>query len=77
MSTKQHGHVHPWIAPYHAIPYPITTTLGLAVRFDDVSFHYPEQRPEAGLKHVSFEIPPGTTTALVGSTGQSGRAAAS
>lgn len=42
---------------------------GLAVRFDDVSFNYPEQRPEAGLKHVGFEIPPGTTTALVGSTG--------
>lgn len=44
-------------------------TSGLAVRFDDVSFHYPEQRPEAGLKHVGFEIRPGTTTALVGSTG--------
>jgi ABC-type multidrug transport system fused ATPase/permease subunit len=45
-------------------------STGLAVRFDDVSFNYPEQRPEGGLKHVAFEIRPGTTTALVGSTGQ-------
>lgn len=40
------------------------------MRFDAVSFHYPEQNPLSGLKKVDFEIRPGTTTALVGSTGQ-------
>ena len=37
------------------------------VRFDDVSFEYEEGVPV--LKHVSFDAPAGTTTALVGSSG--------
>jgi len=44
----------------------VPTVVG-HVRFDDVSFEY-----EAGvpvLKHVSFDAPAGTTTALVGSSG--------
>ncbi|MGE5208798.1 MAG: ABC transporter ATP-binding protein, partial [Alphaproteobacteria bacterium] len=37
------------------------------IRYEDVSFSYAEGLP--ALRHVSFEAPPGTTTALVGATG--------
>jgi subfamily B ATP-binding cassette protein MsbA len=37
------------------------------VQFDDVSFEYEENVPV--LKHISFDAPAGTTTALVGSSG--------
>ena len=42
---------------------------GLQIRFEDIHFHYPEQPVEKGLKGVSFIVEPGTTTAIVGSTG--------
>ncbi|CAE7656930.1 ABCB6, partial [Symbiodinium microadriaticum] len=34
-----------------------------------VSFRYPSQSPDKGLCHVSFFVAPGTTTAIVGSSG--------
>ena len=37
------------------------------VRFEDVSFHYPNGT--AALEHLSFTAAPGTTVALVGATG--------
>jgi ATP-binding cassette subfamily B protein len=37
------------------------------IRYEDVSFGYAEGLP--ALRHVSFDAPPGTTTALVGATG--------
>ncbi len=37
------------------------------IRYEDVSFSYAEGLP--ALRHVSFDAPPGTTTALVGATG--------
>ncbi len=40
---------------------------GGAVSFKDVSFHYAENRKI--LKGISFEVPAGTTTAIVGSSG--------
>jgi len=40
---------------------------GGAVRFDDVSFRYDPGRPI--LEHVSFEVPPGKTVAIVGPSG--------
>lgn len=43
----------------------------IAVEFDNVSFHYPTQSPSKGLKGVSFKMRRGTTTAIVGSTGES------
>ncbi len=37
------------------------------IRYDNVCFSYAEGLP--ALRHVSFDAPPGTTTALVGATG--------
>jgi len=38
-----------------------------SVRFQEVSFHYQEERPI--LRHISFEIPIGQTVAIVGHSG--------
>ena len=43
------------------------TVSGGSVRFSDVQFHYNENR--AILKGISFEVPAGTTTAIVGASG--------
>jgi len=40
---------------------------GATIEFRDVCFNYPEQT--AGLRNISFTVPAGTTTALVGTTG--------
>jgi len=45
---------------------PLTVEEG-AVRFEDVSFHYDPDRPI--LHAISFEVPAGTTLALVGPSG--------
>lgn len=42
---------------------------GVGIEFRNVTFNYPSQPKEKGLKGVSFTVAPGTTTALVGSTG--------
>ncbi|KAI9912177.1 hypothetical protein PsorP6_009274 [Peronosclerospora sorghi] len=42
---------------------------GIEVMFRHVSFHYPSQPATSGVKDLSFTIPRGTTTALVGETG--------
>lgn len=42
---------------------------GIDVAFKNVFFHYPSQGVDSGVKDLSFEIPRGTTTALVGETG--------
>ncbi len=42
----------------------------IAVEFKNVYFHYPTQPPSKGLKGVSFKMRRGTTTAIVGSTGE-------
>jgi len=44
-------------------------SAGLGIEFRNVHFNYPEQPVQKGLKGVSFTILPGTTTAVVGSTG--------
>jgi len=46
-----------------------TGTGGVSVEFRGISFHYPEQPPEKGLKDVNVLVRPGTTTAVVGHTG--------
>ncbi len=42
---------------------------GSAVRFDDVTFHYPSRPKQAALSHFSLEVAAGTTVALVGPSG--------
>ena len=42
---------------------------GVKVEFSNITFHYPEQPPEKGLKGVNFVVQAGTTTAIVGHTG--------
>ncbi|MCF6197611.1 MAG: ABC transporter ATP-binding protein/permease, partial [Emcibacter sp.] len=46
---------------------PELTIKGGAVIFENVSFHYAPDRPI--LKDISFEVPAGTTTAIVGASG--------
>mmetsp|Transcript_22862 Transcript_22862/g.45730 ORF Transcript_22862/g.45730 Transcript_22862/m.45730 type:complete len:844 (+) Transcript_22862:75-2606(+) len=41
----------------------------IAVKFDNVSFHYPTQPPQSGLHDISFTMKKGTVTAIVGPTG--------
>eukprot|EP00590_Aulacoseira_subarctica_P006594 CAMPEP_0172434788 /NCGR_PEP_ID=MMETSP1064-20121228/70821_1 /TAXON_ID=202472 /ORGANISM="Aulacoseira subarctica , Strain CCAP 1002/5" /LENGTH=331 /DNA_ID=CAMNT_0013183033 /DNA_START=1832 /DNA_END=2827 /DNA_ORIENTATION=- len=41
----------------------------IAVEFENVSFHYPSQDGNQGLKNVSFKMRRGTVTAIVGHTG--------
>ncbi len=61
--------VEPDIAD-HANAKPLMNTeQAITVDFNQVTFHYPTQDPLSGLRNVSFTIPPGTTTALVGHTG--------
>ncbi len=45
----------------------LPATQGVGVRFEDVSFAYDANRPI--LHHISFEIPPGKTVAVVGPSG--------
>ena len=52
-----------------ALPLTLSSTSGVAIEFQNVSFHYPSQHYSSGLKGVSFKVEPNTTTALVGSTG--------
>jgi ATP-binding cassette subfamily B multidrug efflux pump len=50
-------------------PEPVTPTRGGGeVIFDDVEFSYPGAE-EPVLKRISFRVEPGTTTAIIGSTG--------
>jgi ATP-binding cassette subfamily B protein len=45
------------------------TRGGSAVRFDDVTFHYPSRPATASLRHLRLQIEPGETVALVGPSG--------
>ena len=50
-------------------PRPLPSTLSGPVTFDNVTFHYPSRPDTAALDHVSFEVQPGETVALVGPSG--------
>ena len=47
----------------------IRNNNGISVEFKNVSFNYLNQPIERGLNNIDFIIQPGTTTAIVGSTG--------
>ncbi len=40
-------------------------SIGMSVEFKNVSFRYPDQPPERGLRDINIVVSPGTTTALV------------
>lgn len=42
---------------------------GLSIDFKNIEFHYPEQPPEKGIKDMTFTVPAGSVTAIVGHTG--------
>mmetsp|Transcript_4833 Transcript_4833/g.7811 ORF Transcript_4833/g.7811 Transcript_4833/m.7811 type:complete len:378 (-) Transcript_4833:436-1569(-) len=55
-----------------AVDVPQTNADGedVVVEFDNVRFHYPTQPETKGLKGLSFKLKKGTTTAIVGPTGE-------
>ncbi|RWR33405.1 ATP-binding cassette domain-containing protein [Sinirhodobacter populi] len=53
--------------PPHPLPLPLPAKG--AIRFQDVSFHYPSRPDASALDHVDLTIQPGETVALVGPSG--------
>jgi len=47
----------------------VVPSTPLDIEFRDVSFRYPSRREVDVLKGISFKVPAGTTTAVVGATG--------
>lgn len=50
-------------------PLPLPEKVTGAIRFDDVSFTYPQRPDVSALDHVALDIRPGETVALVGPSG--------
>jgi ABC-type transport system involved in Fe-S cluster assembly fused permease/ATPase subunit len=57
------------LAPTPHIARASATPKSLSVEFRNVTFRYPSQGPQLGIHDISFTVNPGTTTALVGTTG--------
>jgi len=55
--------------PTHPQPLPQRTTGGAALFLRDVTFAYPSRQDSASLSHVSLDIRPGETVAVVGPSG--------
>ncbi|AHH21156.1 putative ABC transporter, ATP-binding protein [Nocardia nova SH22a] len=61
-------HTESSIAPDPEVPVVIGEHLRGEIRFDDVTFRYPDAKKPA-LERVSLHVPAGSTVALVGATG--------
>jgi len=55
--------------PTHPQPLPQRATGGAALALQDVTFAYPSRQDSAALSHVSLDIQPGETVAVVGPSG--------
>jgi ATP-binding cassette subfamily B protein len=55
--------------PAHPKPLPVRAAAGAALRLEDVEFFYPSRPDSAALDHVSLDIRPGETVAVVGPSG--------
>ncbi|MEW6020595.1 MAG: ABC transporter transmembrane domain-containing protein [Pseudomonadota bacterium] len=55
--------------PAHPQPLPQRTSGGAALALQDVTFAYPSRQDSAALSHVSLDIKPGETVAVVGPSG--------
>ena len=51
----------------HTVPLPVAKHV--AIRFDDVTFRYPARPQTPALEHITLDIAPGETVALVGPSG--------
>jgi ATP-binding cassette, subfamily B, bacterial len=56
-------------SPAHPLPLPPRTASGAALSLADVSFSYPSRPGTAALAHLSLDIKPGETVAVVGPSG--------
>ena len=54
-------------------PRALDASVPVGISFKDVRFRYPAQPEGAGIMGVSFEVPAGTMTAIVGETGSARR----
>jgi ATP-binding cassette, subfamily B, bacterial len=57
------------LSPAHPLPLPPRTAIGAALSLADVSFSYPSRPATAALAHLSLDIRPGETVAVVGPSG--------
>lgn len=58
----------PIVSPSKPLPAPVAPS-GLAINFDNVTFHYPSRPGQEALHAFNLQVAPGETVALVGSSG--------
>ncbi|MFZ6774816.1 ABC transporter transmembrane domain-containing protein [Undibacterium sp. SXout7W] len=56
-------------SPANPLPLPARTANGAALALSDVVFHYPSRPNMASIGHMTLNIAPGETVAIVGSSG--------
>lgn len=56
-------------SPARPLALPASTASGARLKLSDIGFHYPSRPETAALEHLSLEITPGETVAVVGSSG--------